>query len=118
MSKRISKQQKRLAKFIVASLLFSGWSVAMPSMASAVSTITTTSDYQDANKTFDLVAGIPDSEGVTVYSDGGRKAYGNVGKITDIYVNHTDTSTGTLVPIYSQKVINGKSGILRRHFFH
>ena len=42
MSKRISKQQKRLAKFIVASLLFSGWSVAMPSMASAVSTITTT----------------------------------------------------------------------------
>ncbi len=109
MSKRISKQQKRLAKFIVASLLFSGWSVAMPSMASAVSTITTTIDYQDANKTFDLVAGIPDSEGVTVYSDGGRKAYGNVGKITDIYVNHTDTSTGTLVPSYSQKVINGKT---------
>lgn len=109
MSKMKSKNQKRLAKFIVASLLFSGWSAVMPTVASAavVSTITTTVDYQDANKTFDLVAGIPDSEGATAYSDGGRYVYGNVGTINTYYTNAA--TSPTLVASYNQKVINGNS---------
>ena len=79
MSKRISKQQKRLAKFIVASLLFSGWSVAMPSMASAVTDPDTTFNFHASPSAVTIDTSVADSEGIKGFSGSDPVAvYGNI----------------------------------------
>ena len=74
------KEQKRLAKLILASLLVSGWSVAMPSMASATAIDPdTTFNFHASPSAVTIDASVADSEGIKGFTGSDPVAvYGNI----------------------------------------
>ena len=104
MSKRIFKQQKRLAKFIVASLLFSGWSFATPSMASAMGDPNTVFNFHASPSAVTVDASIADSEGLTGFiTEHPVGIYGNI-EVNNYRQNY---GSGALVTsTYTGKILN------------
>ena len=103
MSKMKSKNQKRLAKFIVASLLFSGWSVAMPSMASAMSDPDTVFNFHASPSAVTIDTSVADSEGrIGFTGDRPIAVYGNV----EVSNYRQANGEGALIASYNGKILS------------
>ena len=108
MSKRISKQQKRLAKFIVASLLFSGWSAVMPTMASAYTDPDTSFNFHASPSAVTIDTSVADSEGrIGFTGDRPIAVYGNV----EVSNYRQANGEGALIASYNGKILSMDSRV-------